>query len=404
MTWNRNRFSLCLSLTALGALTLSVVGCSGSGASEESSSRARTSIYVTDGPREDYAHVWATIYKVILTPQDGTAAVLAFESAEGVLIDLKTLRDASGERYAFLSSTSVPAGTYTGATVTIGSTMQLIKSGQSTGTDLAVDSSIATDASGHPAIPITFRSPKTLGEGTSSVVVDFNLAKFVVKASGVLPALAEGVGDGLNFPHRHESGEYRGTISGLSGTAPDLTFTLTTGTGQVVTVTTSASTALYGATLTDGVTVSIDGTVDATTGVLAATRVGVCGTGGPSADARMPNAGGTASNPDATAGTFTLTLERARCLTPDATTISVVTNASTVFRADDGSTTDSATFFTTLATTPNVRVEGSFDEATNTLTATDVRAFDPTSNATPHEFRGPRGRAGWGNGALRGNL
>ncbi|MGC4042973.1 MAG: DUF4382 domain-containing protein [Armatimonas sp.] len=403
MTSKRNHFALCLTLSALGALALIGIGCSSGSTPGGSSSRAKTNVYVTDGPREDYAHVWATIYKVTLTPQDGTAAVTVFDSAEGVLIDLKTLRDASGERYSFLSSASVPAGTYTGANVTIGATMQLIKTGASTGTDLAVDSSIATDASGHPTVPITFRSPKTLGEGTASVVVDFNLARFVVKASGVLPALAEGQGDGLPNKQRHEEGEYRGTISSLSGTAPDLTFTLTTGSGQVVTVTTSASTALYGATLADGATVSIDGTVDATTGVLAATRVGVCGTGGPSANARTPRAGGTASNLDATAGTFTLTFERAQCLTPDATTLTVVTNSSTVFRADDGSTTDSATFFTALATTPNVQVEGTFDEATNTLTATEVRVFNPANDDKPQEFRGPHGRGGWGNGALQGH-
>jgi hypothetical protein len=400
MNSTRTRLTVSLALGTLGALTLSLTGC-GSG-SAPGGSRARTNVFLTDGPREDFSHIWTTIYKVTLTPQDGSTPVTVFESATGTLIDLKTLRDASGERYSFLSSASVPAGIYSGAVVTVGSSMQLIKSGQTAGTDLPVDASIATDASGHPAIPITFRAPKTLGSETGSVVVDFNLARFVVKASGVLPALGEGVGDGLRNKQRHEDGDYRGTISSLSGSAPDLTFTLTTGNGQSVSVATSASTALYGATLAEGGVVKVEGTLDAATGVLTATKVGVCGVGGPSKDARTPHVSGTSSAVDAAAGTFTLTLDRAHGLSVTGTGIAVATSATTVFRGDDGSTTDGATLFAALVTMPNVHVEGSYDAATNTLTATEVRTFDPAKNSRPHEFRGNKGKDGWGNGALRG--
>jgi hypothetical protein len=53
---------------------------------------------------------------------------------------------------------------------------------------------------------------------------------------------------------------------------------------------------------------------------------------------------------------------------------------------------------------PDVIVEGTYDSATNTLTAASVRAFNPAKNGgwkkDAHPFRGG-GLSNWGNGALR---
>lgn len=407
-----------MKITAL-SLVLSAValaGCGGGSAGSSVLTGSRATILVTDSPREDYGHVWATIYHVELTPQGGGAPVVVFDNTAGVLIDLRTLRDASGARYSFLSSASVPAGTYTGVSVTVGSTMQLIKTGQTTGTTLTLDSSITRDANGNAVIPVTFRSPKTISGTTSNICVDFDLARFVIRGSNILPSVIEGDGAGLSDPSRHEKDDYHGTVSGISGTAPTLTFTLTLGSGQAVTVTTTAATALYGAALAEGSRVEVEGTLDTTAQTLVATKLEVRGTGSLSDDRKTPRAAGTASALNASAGTFTLTIKRAGGFTVSGTTVNVVTNASTVFRGDKGATLTSADFYTALATTPSVQVEGTYDATTNTLTVTKARAFDPIKDGPgrvgeKHEFRdaaerGSGGDAirdhGWGNESLRG--
>jgi hypothetical protein len=399
-----------LALVSVACLTAALAGCgggSGSGGSGATSRSARATVILTDSPREEFAHVWATIYRVTLTAQDGST-VTVFEDAAGKLIDLKTLRDASGERYAFLSSASVPAGTYTAASVSVAPTMQLFKDGVATGDPLPVDGSLPKDASGNPLLTLTFKSPKTLGEGsTGNFVLDFDLARFVVRSSGVLPALGEGAGAGLGNPERHNKDEYRGTVSGLSGTSPDLTFTLTRRDGSTVTVTTSSSTALYGATaLADGGTVEVRGTLDTATQTLVATAVEV--RGARQDGENTPRLHGAATDIDATAGTFTLTPDGGRCLTLTQASVKVVTTADTVYRADAGATQTQADFFAALATTPTASVEGTYDAATGTLTATSVRVVDasqdgdgrPGTGAGEH-FRRGGDRGNWGNGTVR---
>jgi hypothetical protein len=363
---------------------------------------------VTDSFREEYAHVWATIYHVELLPQDGGAPIVLFDDASGRQIDLKTLRDADGARYSFLGSATVPAGTYTGVNVSIGDTLELIKTGATTGDTLSVDSSLTKDASGHPIVGVTFRKPKTVGMDATNVIVDFDLARFIVRSTGVIPVCQEGDGTGLNNPKRHDADEYRGRVADLTGTAPNLNFTLNRGNGQTITVTTTASTAIYGGgTLANGSVVDVSGTLDTTTQNIVATQIEVRGAGAPGHEAeghRTPRVVGSASAVDATAGTFTLTLNRARGFKVGVTTVNVVTGSETTYRDDNGATVAAADFFASLASTPDVVVEGTYDASSNTLTATSVRAFNPENDGgwehDAHPFRGNGGLARWGNGTL----
>lgn len=401
---------LTVKLTALslliGALALS--GCGGGGSSAGSSS-SRAAVLITDSFREDFGHVWATIYHVELVPQGGGAAVVLFDDPTGRLIDLKTLRDASGARYSFLGSATIPDGTYTGVNITIGSTMQLFKNGVASGDPIPVDSSVPVDSNGHPLISVTFKSPKTVSSAaTTNICIDFDLAHFVLKGSKVVPALVEGDGTGLHDPSRHEQDEYRGTISGLTGTAPTLTFTLNRGNGMTVTVNTTASTALFGAALAEGSAVEVTGTLDPATQVLVATQLEVKGVGLPGHEAegtRAPHVAGAATNINATAGTFTIATTLVRGFTPSQTTVKVVTTSSTVYRADAGATQTATAFFTALAATPNATVEGTYDATSNTLTATSVKVVDTSKlggwEHDTHPFRG-HGSDDWGNESLHG--
>ncbi len=397
----------------LGALTLA--GCGGSsGGTGLTGGTGRAAVLLTDSPREDYAHIWATIYHVELVPQSG-APVVVYDSAAGTQIDLRTLYDSSGQRFSFLGSAAIPAGTYTAINVTIAPTIQLFANGAMTATTVTVDSSVARNSAGNAVITDTFHSPKTLGATTNNLVVDFNLAHFILRDSKIIPVVEEGGTTGIGDPTRHNGSDYRGVVSALTGTAPVLTFTLTTSggatssagtttTGATITVVTSASTAIYGAgTLVSGANVAVTGTLDTTTNNLVATQIQVCPTGGSGfSDYANPRASGAATALDATAGTFTLTVTDADGFTPAQTTINVVTTTSTQYYADGGVTEAQAAFFTALAATPTAEVVGTYDATTNTLTATTLKvmnhAMDGGWENGPHGYREGVSQSNWGHG------
>jgi len=390
--------------------TLSLLGCGGGSSSLSTGTRGtgKATVLITDSFREDFAHVWATIYHVELVPQAGTnngANVVLYDNPTGIQIDLKTLRDSTGARFSFLGSNTIPAGTYTAITVTVGPTMQLFKNGVATGSPLTVDTTLPKDANGNPILTDTFKTPKTFGASTTNnLIVDFNLANFIVRGSNVIPSIQDGDPTGVGDPNRHNPCGYQGTVSNLSGTSPALTFTLTYANGSTATVTTTASTALFGATLANGSVVNVTGTLDTTTQMLVATEVDVKPTG--TAVQAPQGANGTASALNATAGTFTLTVNRANGFTPAQTTVNVVTTSTTTYRSDAGATLAEADFFTALTTTTTVSVRGTYDATSNTLTATDLR-IDNTANDggwehDQHNFRPGAGPNNWGNGAFPG--
>ena len=381
----------------LGAALLA--GCGGGTTGTALTGAGRASILLTDSPREDYAHIWATIYHVEILAQSGAPVVL-FDDAAGKLIDLRTLFDAAGQRFSFLGSSALPAGTYTGINVSVGATMQLFKNGIASGDPIPVSSTLAKDASGHPVAALTFKSPKTVNaSSTTNLVIDFKLAKFVVSASGVLPVVEEGTETGIADLHQHNQDGYHGVVSGLTGTAPVLRFTLTTQSGTTINVATSASTALFGmGTLVNGGNVEADGALDAATNNLVATQLEVQ----PSQAARGPHAEGAATALDATAGTFTLAVGRAEGLIPAKTTVSVVTTAATLYYGDNGATQTKAEFFAALAATPVARVAGTFDVASNAFTAARLKVDNHAKDGGPehgdHPFRDGTDRNNWDHG------
>src|SRR5574340_835994 len=172
------RTVVTITIIYLLAITILLAGCGGGGGATDATNstgtpaaKSQAVLYLTDSFREDFAHVWSTIYHVDLIPQSG-APVALFDNPNGVQIDLKTLRDSTGERFSFLGAAAIPQGTYSGIEVTIGASMQLFRSGAAVGNPLPVDSSIPTDATGHPILDLTFSVPKTFASGTHTVIVD----------------------------------------------------------------------------------------------------------------------------------------------------------------------------------------------------------------------------------------
>lgn len=288
--------------------------------------------------------------------------------------------------------------------------MQLFLNGATTGTTYNVDSSIPKDVLGNPVLSLTFKTPKTVTTATTNMIVDFNLANFVIRDSKVIPSVEDNDGTGLSDPARQCAGDYHGTVSALTGTAPTLAFTLTTPAGATQTVVTTASTALYGDTLANGSAVEVSGTFDTTTNNLVATRVEVepAGSSTPGhGTSHTQFAMGAATVLDATAGTFTLTVARAQGFVPATTTISIATSSTTVYRLDSGATATAADFFTALAKTPNAVVKGTYDATTNTLTATGIFIDNPADDKggehEHHDFRHGGNSDNWGNDATHGH-
>ncbi len=389
------------------------MGCGGGGRGSSIAGRAATvptSVLITDAFNDNYTQVWATIYQVTAIPQGGGTPVVLFSSTTGDSVDLASLHDASGQRFSFLGTAGIPAGTYTGLTITVGPTMQLFAVGSTTATTVPVATTLPVNSSGDPVLTLTFKAPKTVTTTTSSFVVDFNLANFVIKNSQVLPSVQDSDGPGMTDPARQNLTQITGVVSALSGSIPTLSFTLTPTNGTAQTVVTTAASAVYGASLANGSNAVVFGTLDTTTQNFVATRIQVLPVGAPAPGAG-PNktqvASGAASAINATAGTFTVAVKQSCGFAPTATSVNVVTTSTTTYYADNGSSLTSSVFFTDIATTPNVAIQGTYDSTTNTITATSISISNHSNDGGwengPNNFRPGTDLNNWGNGSVKGH-
>ena len=182
------------------------------------------------------------------------------------------------------------------------------------------------------------------------------------KTGKIFTATAILVDDQIPEPH-----DYFGTVSNLA--AGGASFTLTGPHKETATVNVSATTTITNysdgsvATLANGQNVDVTGTIDSTGKIITATAIVV--------DDRKPpvhlsQAEGTILSLDATNETFILTVTKAN-FTPTGTTVHVVTTAKTAYCGSKGKLT-----FADLTAGAKVQVVGTFDAATQTLTATHI--------------------------------
>ena len=368
-------------LAGVGALGFAGCGGGGGGSSPLSSApppsqtaSAVVGVFATDSFSEAYDHVWVTIHQVEVESSNGTAQTV-FDDAQGKTIDLKTLRDATGQRFALLGAGKIDASTATGIKVTIDNSVLLFPAGASSGQATPVDDAVAHDGQGHAVLSFPLTAPRSLGSGHDDLVVDFDLADFTVSGGKVRPVVKEGAKAGLDDPSRHEREEYKGVLSQLSGASPAFTFTLTRE-GSTISVVTDAQTTFFNADgtpnpkLAEGQTVAVRGLFDVPAQRLTASEVKIRPAGGEQEPAEVEGVPGAVN---AGAGTFTLTAHQVERLVPMQTTVNIVTGSSTVFRAKGGITLTAADFFAGLATAQAVEVEGTYDAASNTLTATRAK-------------------------------
>lgn len=350
------------------------------------STAGRIGVFITDSFTEDYEHVWGTIHKVELL-DDQEKAETIFEDQEGVTLDLKSLRDFSGPRYALLTSASVTsAKAHKRVRVTMGKAFQLYAPGQTVAKTAPVAESVTRDEEGRPVVSYALEQPHNLGSGQDYLVIDFDLAKFTVADDQVTPVLAEGKKTGLEDRARQESREFEGVVSELAGEAPEGTFLLTTKSGRTLHVRTDSATALFNdeakpnPAMANSKRVQVRGTFDLSSKRLMAAQVKVFESA--EANDAVSEVRGGVSSINGDAGTFVIATGQVTGLTPTQSAVTVTVAPDAVLRSRGGLPLSRADFFKALAAKNALaEVEGTFDPVSSALTATRARIEE----ATPSE-------------------
>ncbi len=359
----------------IGILALVAVGCGGGGGGATSiggGGTATLSVYASDSLNTDYRQVWVKLHRISV----GDRTV--FSSIPGKVLDLKSLRDAGGARFAFLDDSTLPAGRHDDVKVELDKELTLVPVGSTTGQ--VRQFSDAYDLVGTPGrSQLKIAGPNTLAVGRQALVVDFDLANWNLDATGRVVALVKRGDDrGIDDRGRHEHEDYGGSVSGLSGTAPNQTFTLSR-TGMSLAVRTDASTRVFNESgaanprLSNGLRVEVMGTFVA--GVLLAASVKVEDEAG-EAPHHLKGAITAAS---AGAGTFEVTVTRARGFVPDRSSYQVATTGATRYLSDAGVPMTKADFF--AAATVGTALEAEGTVSGGTLTAVKVKLENEQNEA-----------------------
>lgn len=370
-------------------ITLFIAGCGGGGGSSSSPAAAKAGLFVTSaggtrapgGFAAAYDHIWVTIKKVTF---DGTnGAVVAYNDPTGAVIDLKTLRDVNGAKFALLGTIGLPAGTYSDFKVLLSKDISLIPAGGTTAT-AAVFAGFDV-ATGTKELVKTFTTAKAI---TNDFCVDFDISSWTIDNASppnVTASIQESDQSGIGGGDRHIEDDFGGTVANLAGTAPTQTFSFTTEEGFTVNVATSAVTSIFSSdgapspALANGQHVQVKGVFDVITHVFNASAVMIeVGNHSENHASGVPSAG------DAVAGTFTLTVHEVEGFVPTGVSIAIATTPTTKFFNGKGTSLGVTEFFTALATATNVEVNGSFDVGTQTMTALSIRLEGDSNEGEAH--------------------
>lgn len=370
-------------LTTLAlASVLVLAGCGGDGSSLNSGALTNSNsmgnnvpkapdsgdlgLFVTGNPTEKNEHAWVLIKKVDLKLAAGGTRTI-FEDAQGVGIDLASLRDNSGPKYRFINQLTLPAGTYTGAEITLGKSAVLFAPKASTGKSTDFDETLS----------LQFDPPKMLGTGHDDLVLDFALSQ--PKDSSKLGAVVtSSLGAGLEDADRNTAVVQAGTIENLKGEVPSQTFSLKSGkSADIVVATTTATTLLAEAetqTLAKGLAVEVSGSFDANTRRIDATSIRIKD---PKAAAQAQLVG-VISSFDPKASTWNETPTQTRGWLPESLSIEVSAASPSKYFDGAGREVSKDDFFKALADNRAVHVlaQGSYDPAKGRFLASEVRVLD----------------------------
>ncbi len=219
MQRNMSRGTLCGAL--LTGLTLALAACGGGSGSTNISpgpNNPSMPLVISDASSEDWAVIGVKVLSIALVPQGGGSAVTVWTApTPAPYVNLEQL-DQLGE---ILGNVSVPAGTYTGAVLTIGANpgdvLLTVSENPESGFPLAPGTAVAanliqiqgkTGSSGNFTVPVTvtFDSPLTVSSSPSNALdLEFDLGHPAFIVAHTPPALAGTTLWALNFngPVRH---------------------------------------------------------------------------------------------------------------------------------------------------------------------------------------------------------
>ena len=374
-------------------VVLIAAGCGG-GSGGGGGANGDVGIFVTDDLNTNFEAVWVTVLKIELEKQGG-GFVTVFDDPNGKVLNLRALNDGN-PRYAFLGKDRVPEGTYVGMKWTLDKDVRINASGGGSAQARVFDDPFINPANPEQAIlTLNFAAPRTVTGTTNDIIADFVLSSWTENGVKIQNAiLAEGSGAGLGDNSRHDEDKFKGTISNLSGTSADFTFTLNMHSHNTVTVSTNSMTSIFnnnGAPnpqLANNKRVEVRGTFDAATRTVVATSIKIKGAND-NDDEDEAEANGIATEVDLPTGTFDVELGEAEGFLPVQPIVHVVTSSSTLFFSHGGMSLTQAQFFNIIAAgNVRVEVEGTWSIATNAITAFKAKIEDDDEEDHEAEARG----------------
>lgn len=368
---------------ALGALlatiplALATHGCGGS-----DRANSTVSVYATDNFNDAYDQVWARLYKVELVDADGAVKVV-WEDSDGRVVDLRSLghRGEGQNRYAYLGTWELDEKDFKYVRTTFAPDIMCMAAGGSgSGESYTIDSMIPRDGNGRAFVTTALTAVRRFGEEPDDLVVDFDLSQFVLQHGKVVPKIVEGNQEGLTSATSHDAYDYPGEITGMTGTIGNQMFHLKNGNWNGL-VAVDGNTVLLkrefnaGETvLANGQRVEVHGIFDPITRRIRAQEIKV---ETPASDTmyRHEIRGTTISmdeNDD-----FLIEVTQVEGFIPEHKRAHLKLAEGVVLQGPNGLAISVATFEATASKSGfEIDVEGSYDAATDTITARRARLLD----------------------------
>lgn len=346
-----------------------LVGCGGGG----SGIFGGLNIFISDDLSTGYDQIWVTVHEVEIESAGGGHTTV-FESADGVLVNLTTLNDGAA-RFVFLGNNSIDAGDYTGVRVTLAKDLTLVPTGSTNG-EAAVFDAAFDNGSGMTEVSFNFASSETFA-GVNNLVIDFDLSLWENVGGVVSPVVVEGDDTGVDNETRHEEDDYEGTVSALRGSAPNQTFTLSSGEGHKIRVSTDADTVFFNEDgshspkLASGQRVEVSGVFDGLSDTVLARKIKL---EDGSDDSDEVEVKGETFDFDEVGRSFDVAIREAEDFLPSDGVVHVTFSQETMFFDRSGAPMSMADMMALLtAGSLDVEVEGTYDDPSNTITATKIK-------------------------------
>lgn len=348
----------------------------------------------------EYAHVFVTLHKIELVSADDQTFPIWTNDA-GQVVDLATLRDATGERLALLGGVPAPGVTgkkaYKRARITLGESITFLKRGETSGKPTPIDDAMGRDDEGRRVITVLIDRPRDLGNGKEDLILAFDRSAFVFADGRVTPSIREARGGISTDPARQEPATFVGTVSEATagGDGPERVFALTPDAGargENFLVWLRSSAPFFRAdgkpspTLTDGGRVTVRGRLQPSTKRILAESVSVLAEGEKPGD--VASVIGTPSNANAESGSFTVAVKGTNRIAPAYAEVTTTLGEGAVLRSASGLPVTKEEFFAALKKAgagESVEAEGEYEPTTGVLTASRARLVETPSDKTPRE-------------------